>query len=68
MKHVERQSAHDEVGTTPSGTAGPAPEPKRAREWTLPRGLVIRLLAYLVAGHLFAGFLYLLFQVGARSN
>ncbi|MFF3323869.1 DUF6126 family protein [Streptomyces sp. NPDC002889] len=29
-----------------------------------PRGLVIRLFVYLIAGHLFAGFLYLLFMVG----
>ncbi|AZK98715.1 small hydrophobic protein [Streptomyces sp. SID5473] len=26
----------------------------------------IRLFAYLVAGHVFAGFLYLLFEVGAK--
>ncbi|MFJ4918984.1 DUF6126 family protein [Streptomyces sp. NPDC088725] len=38
------------------------------REWTLPRGLVVRLFAYLVAGHLFAGFLYVLFLVGSRSQ
>lgn len=29
-----------------------------------PRGLVLRLFAYLVAGHLFAAFLYLLFHLG----
>ncbi|MET9479429.1 MULTISPECIES: DUF6126 family protein [unclassified Streptomyces] len=39
------------------------PENKKNR--TLPRGLVIRLFAYLIAGHLFAGFLYLLFSVGS---
>ncbi|MER7664485.1 MULTISPECIES: DUF6126 family protein [unclassified Streptomyces] len=32
-------------------------------EKSFPRGLVIRLFAYLVAGHVFAGFLYLLFTV-----
>ncbi len=35
-------------------------------ERSFPRGLVIRLFAYLVAGHVFAGFLYLLFTVGAK--
>ncbi|MER8043569.1 DUF6126 family protein [Streptomyces sp. NPDC094032] len=29
-----------------------------------PKGLVLRLFAYLIAGHLFAGFLYLLFEMG----
>ncbi|MFF8386878.1 MULTISPECIES: DUF6126 family protein [Streptomyces] len=29
-----------------------------------PRGLVLRLFAYIVAGHLFSGFLYLLFTLG----
>ncbi|GEB52135.1 MULTISPECIES: DUF6126 family protein [Streptomyces] len=29
-----------------------------------PRGLALRLFAYIVAGHLLAGFLFLLFQVG----
>ena len=31
----------------------------------IPRGLLVRLFVYLVAGHLFAGFLWLLFEVGA---
>ncbi|WP_175439203.1 DUF6126 family protein [Streptomyces vilmorinianum] len=35
---------------------------------TFPRGLVIRLFAYLVAGHLFAGFLYLLFMLGGQNQ
>ncbi|MFI5759227.1 DUF6126 family protein [Streptomyces sp. NPDC051569] len=43
--------------------------PRRVNEEkTFPRGLVIRLFAYLVAGHLFAGFLYLLFHLGARGQ
>ncbi|MGW2014774.1 DUF6126 family protein [Streptomyces sp. NPDC001927] len=33
-----------------------------------PKGLVLRLFAYLVAGHLFAGFLYLLFALGAQNQ
>ncbi|MCX5386770.1 DUF6126 family protein [Streptomyces sp. NBC_00083] len=35
-------------------------------ETKFPRGLVVRLFAYLVAGHIFAGFLYLLFEVGGK--
>ncbi|MFP8906574.1 MULTISPECIES: DUF6126 family protein [Streptomyces] len=31
-----------------------------------PRGLVLRLFAYIVAGHLFAFFLYLLFTLGGE--
>ncbi|WP_175499795.1 MULTISPECIES: DUF6126 family protein [unclassified Streptomyces] len=33
-----------------------------------PRGLILRLFAYLVAGHLFAAFLYLLFMLGAKNQ
>ncbi|MET9935676.1 MULTISPECIES: DUF6126 family protein [unclassified Streptomyces] len=35
-------------------------------EGKFPKGLVLRLFAYLIAGHLFAGFLYLLFAMGAK--
>ncbi|MEV6104344.1 DUF6126 family protein [Streptomyces sp. NPDC051940] len=35
------------------------------REERFPRGLVIRLLVYLVVGHVLAAFLYLLFETGA---
>ncbi|WP_244501119.1 DUF6126 family protein [Streptomyces sp. TP-A0874] len=35
-------------------------------EGKFPRGLVVRLFVYLIAGHVVAGFLYLLFQVGAE--
>ncbi|WP_246339064.1 DUF6126 family protein [Streptomyces lunaelactis] len=37
-------------------------------EKSFPRGLVIRLFAYLVAGHLFAGFLFLLFTLGGQGH
>ncbi|MEU0391532.1 DUF6126 family protein [Streptomyces sp. NPDC006208] len=37
------------------------------QEERFPRGLVIRLFVYLIAGHLFAGFLYLLFLVGGKG-
>ncbi|WP_168712579.1 DUF6126 family protein [Streptomyces sp. A0958] len=38
------------------------------QEKKMPRGLVIRLFAYLVAGHVIAGFLYLLFAVGMHNQ
>nr|WP_222723727.1 DUF6126 family protein [Streptomyces sp. t39] len=38
------------------------------REDRFPRGLVIRLFAYLIAGHLVAAFLYLLFLVGGQNQ
>lgn len=34
-----------------------------SQERRMPRGVVIRLFAYLVAGHIVAAFLYLLFVV-----
>ncbi|WP_240137121.1 DUF6126 family protein [Streptomyces sp. MUM 178J] len=37
-------------------------------ERSLPTGLVVRLFAYLVAGHLFAAFLYLLFLLGGQNQ
>lgn len=39
-----------------------------SQERKMPRGLVIRLFAYLVAGHIVAGFLYLLFAVGMHNQ
>ncbi|MCX2180310.1 DUF6126 family protein [Streptomyces sp. SKN60] len=35
-------------------------------EGKFPKGLVLRLFAYLVAGHVFAAFLYLLFSMGGK--
>ncbi|MGR4878494.1 DUF6126 family protein [Streptomyces sp. LARHCF249] len=41
----------------------------RARiESKFPRSLVIRLVAYLFVGHLFAFFVYLLFVLGAENQ
>ncbi|MFD3325596.1 DUF6126 family protein [Streptomyces sp. NPDC058701] len=46
-----------------------APTGVRARiESKFPRGLVIRLIAYLFVGHLFAFFVYLLFVLGAENQ
>ncbi|MFE1438762.1 DUF6126 family protein [Streptomyces sp. NPDC058739] len=35
-------------------------------EQKFPRTLWVRLFIYIAAGHVFAGFLYLLFAVGAK--
>ncbi|MFD3680164.1 DUF6126 family protein [Streptomyces sp. NPDC058613] len=46
-----------------------APTGVRSRiESKFPRGLVIRLIAYLFVGHLFAFFVYLLFVLGAENQ
>ncbi|MEU9004984.1 DUF6126 family protein [Streptomyces sp. NPDC048551] len=37
-------------------------------ESRFPRGLVIRLVAYLFVGHLFAFFVYLLFVLGGQNQ
>ncbi|WP_055563821.1 DUF6126 family protein [Streptomyces atriruber] len=37
-------------------------------EEKLPRGLWVRLIIYVAVGHLFAAFLYLLFELGANSQ
>ncbi|MFE9614274.1 DUF6126 family protein [Streptomyces sp. NPDC006012] len=36
-------------------------------EEKFPRALWVRLIVYLVAGHVLAGFIYLLFAVGAKG-
>ncbi|MFB7178884.1 MULTISPECIES: DUF6126 family protein [unclassified Streptomyces] len=47
----------------------PAPATIRARfESKFPRGLIIRLIAYLFVGHLFAFFVYLLFVLGGQNQ
>ncbi|MGW2514913.1 DUF6126 family protein [Streptomyces scopuliridis] len=56
----------------PGGGPEGRPEPAASghvmnEEKKFPRGLVIRLFAYLIAGHLFAAFLYLLFEMGGRG-
>ncbi|MBZ9639086.1 MULTISPECIES: DUF6126 family protein [unclassified Streptomyces] len=35
-------------------------------EQKFPRAIWVRLFIYIVAGHVFAAFLYLLFEVGAK--
>ncbi|MEV7440632.1 DUF6126 family protein [Streptomyces sp. NPDC091204] len=47
----------------------PAPTTIRGRfESKFPRGLIIRLIAYLFVGHLFAFFVYLLFVLGGQNQ
>ncbi|WP_166630655.1 DUF6126 family protein [Streptomyces sp. GC420] len=41
---------------------------RRFMEDKFPRSLWIRLFAYLIAGHLFAAFLYLLFALGGQNQ
>ncbi|MBW8699325.1 hypothetical protein MBT84_06965 [Streptomyces sp. MBT84] len=39
---------------------------RRDMEEKFPRALWVRLIIYIAVGHLFAGFIYLLFEVGAK--
>ncbi|MFK0196798.1 DUF6126 family protein [Streptomyces lavendulae] len=62
-----------EAGTTAGTTAGidAAVQPAGLLgriESRFPRGLVIRLIAYLFVGHLFAFFVYLLFVLGGQNQ
>ncbi|UXY23210.1 DUF6126 family protein [Streptomyces cynarae] len=47
-------------------TEQPESRPRRMMEEKFPRGLWVRLIVYIAVGHLFAAFIYLLFQVGAK--
>ncbi|AMW14215.1 small hydrophobic protein [Streptomyces qaidamensis] len=38
----------------------------RDMEEKFPRALWVRLFVYLIAGHVFAAFVYLLFELGAK--
>ncbi|MGI5446769.1 DUF6126 family protein [Streptomyces sp. CA-243310] len=61
----------------PAGRSGPADSQEtdsapgallKRFESKFPRGLIIRLIAYLFVGHLFAFFVYLLFVLGAENQ
>lgn len=39
---------------------------RRSMEEKFPRALWVRLIVYIAVGHLFAGFIYLLFELGAK--
>ncbi|MGW6818716.1 DUF6126 family protein [Streptomyces sp. NPDC055005] len=59
----------DRSGTAGSQETGSAPDTLLKRfESKFPRGLIIRLIAYLFVGHLFAFFVYLLFVLGAENQ
>ncbi|MFF3804250.1 DUF6126 family protein [Streptomyces sp. NPDC002032] len=59
---TETETAADtDTGTRPAGLLGRV-------ESRFPRGLVIRLVAYLFVGHLFAFFVYLLFVLGGQNQ
>ena len=44
-----------------------SPERKSSIEDKFPRSLWIRLIIYIAVGHLFAGFIWLLFELGAQK-
>ncbi|MFJ3844758.1 DUF6126 family protein [Streptomyces albidoflavus] len=55
--------------TEPGAPADQAPaRAGRDMEERLPPSLWIRLLIYVVVGHLLAGFIYLLFEVGSKAQ
>ncbi|MGW6870218.1 DUF6126 family protein, partial [Streptomyces sp. NPDC054912] len=60
------------AGPEPDGTVAPdgasVPTLMSRIESKFPRGLIIRLIAYLFVGHLFAFFVYLLFVLGAENQ
>ncbi|MFF5705034.1 DUF6126 family protein [Streptomyces sp. NPDC012794] len=60
-----------EAGQTADRTASGEAAPltfRRRFESKFPRGLIIRLVAYLFVGHLFAFFVYLLFVLGGQNQ
>ncbi|MFJ8933752.1 MULTISPECIES: DUF6126 family protein [unclassified Streptomyces] len=51
-----------------SDAAEPTPTPaRRDIEDKLPRGILVRVLVYVFAGHALAGFIYLLFTLGGNQ-
>nr|WP_237773297.1 MULTISPECIES: DUF6126 family protein [Streptomyces] len=41
---------------------------RRSMEEKFPRALWVRLIIYVAVGHLFAAFIYLLFELGAQNQ
>ncbi|MFF4452408.1 DUF6126 family protein [Streptomyces goshikiensis] len=60
------QAGAPEAG--PEAVPAAAPGVRKRIESKFPRGLVIRLIAYLFVGHLFAFFVYLLFVLGGQNQ
>ncbi|MFG2616664.1 DUF6126 family protein [Streptomyces sp. NPDC048507] len=67
---TEKPAAAEPGASAETGTgAGGQPAGLLGRiESRFPRGLVIRLVAYLFVGHLFAFFVYLLFVLGGQNQ
>ncbi|MFF4445100.1 DUF6126 family protein [Streptomyces sp. NPDC001502] len=62
-------SQAEQHAPAPATATETAPTTIRARfESKFPRGLIIRLIAYLFVGHLFAFFVYLLFVLGGQNQ
>ncbi|MEV6701661.1 DUF6126 family protein [Streptomyces sp. NPDC051453] len=57
------------MNAEPDDMTEPQRQPaRRDIEDKLPRGIWVRLLVYVFAGHLVAGFIYLLFTLGASRG
>ncbi|WP_323145249.1 DUF6126 family protein [Streptomyces sp. NBC_01565] len=72
VESAETAETAEAVETVESAETAPAqaqaPSVRKRIESKFPRGLVIRLIAYLFVGHLFAFFVYLLFVLGAENQ
>ncbi|MFJ2752012.1 DUF6126 family protein [Streptomyces sp. NPDC087297] len=69
MSGAEKPTTATATTSTSATTSTTAPATIRARfESKFPRGLIIRLIAYLFVGHLFAFFVYLLFVLGGQNQ
>jgi hypothetical protein len=52
----------------PQGPARPERPAKSTMEEKFPRALWVRLIIYVAVGHVFAAFIYLLFELGAQNK
>ncbi|WP_328302762.1 DUF6126 family protein [Streptomyces sp. NBC_00435] len=66
MSQTQHQNQNEQQ--RPETSAEAQPTAMRRIESKFPRGLVIRLIAYLFVGHLFAFFVYLLFVLGGQNQ
>jgi hypothetical protein len=51
----------------PQGSPRPEPRAKDMEE-KFPRALWVRLIVYVAVGHVFAAFVYMLFELGANNQ
>ncbi|MGW1025754.1 DUF6126 family protein [Streptomyces sp. NPDC002577] len=54
--------------TTPRPAASESVASRRSIEDRFPRALWVRLIVYIAVGHLLAAFIFLLFELGAKSQ